>query len=84
MGLFSAQKTWTDLANEVPAERSTWLVEVGEFDHATVQGGKVTNRINEVVADVEAAGWRLESLVPGTRGVGGVVSTSMVAVFRRA
>lgn len=74
---------------QVPADQATWIVMVGEFSAHFQKAKNLVVEMDQAVAEIEATGWRLDQIVPGTRGVtsssvGGSLDTAMVAVFRRA
>lgn len=93
MGLFKtsdqATVTLTDRALAVPVDRVTWIVELGVYDHtARKSASRVTAGVDAAVAEIEAAGWTLDSMAPAVAGqvapsVGGETSTVMVGVFKR-
>lgn len=82
-------KTWAERAADVPDTQRTWIVALGEIAADFKKVRTATDEIDGAVAEIEAAGWRLDQMVPGPRGVtsssvGGSIDTAMLGVFRRA
>lgn len=82
MGIFKAPATWTDRAQALPAERSTWVITLGMVGIAAAKDVQV---VDDAVAEIESSGWTLVHLVSTqATGLGGQTQNAMTGHFRRA
>lgn len=71
----------------MPAERSTWVVRIGGGSSG-IRTNRATQEIDNALAEIEAAGWQLQQVIPDTHGSlsggSGFLETIIMGVFRRA